>query len=102
MKQLDKRSNHSLMLLKYRSKLEIKNGGNNDTEGPGCHGAPDEAGSLLQKINKLQEVLQHKRDQLGKGTLPRDMWGRSSKKNQSKQRVQMLGRRMWLGEREGR
>lgn len=55
----------------------------------------------LSAMNKLQEVLQHQRDQLGKGTLPRDVWGRSWKKNQSKQRVQMLGRKMWLGERGG-
>lgn len=61
----------------------------------------DSSSSLLQKMNKLQEVLQHERDQLGKGTLPRDVWGRSSKENHSKQRVQMLGRRMWLGERGG-
>lgn len=54
----------------------------------------------LQKVNKLQRVLQHERDQLGKGTLPRDVWGRSSEEKQIKQRVQMLGGRMWLGGRE--
>lgn len=38
----------------------------------------------------------------GKKGYPReDVWGRSLKKSQSKQRVQMLGRRIRLDEREG-
>lgn len=52
------------MLLRHRKKLEIKNSRNNDPEG---HGAAAKADSLLQKTNKLQQVLQHQRDQLGKG-----------------------------------
>lgn len=90
------RSAHTSPLLQ-----SMKSVGAEQDECSAGRGAGRWGWAQLQQVNLPQEFLQDERDQLGRGGLRGDGWGRSSRKGQGEQRVQMLRRRKMLYERGG-